>query len=252
MLLSGEDLADLKAVILDEIHFLDDRERGTVWEEVLIYLPPTRADRGAVGHPVEPRHLRGLADRGAGHAGWRWCGPSSASCRLTIHYASKDAGILHPERVRGVLQEARAATLMFEDGPTRGRNRTRTRDAEGDRRPPASAPPGPPAQTHPRRRPGAPGREATTCSPRCTSCSPGATPSASPGACRSWLHRSLLDADGGRTSSKSASARRRGSSSARPWTTSSKTCSARGWPFTTPGCTYSSSRWSRSSTSSTW
>ena len=30
---------DLAAVILDEIHFLDDRERGTVWEEVLIYLP---------------------------------------------------------------------------------------------------------------------------------------------------------------------------------------------------------------------
>ncbi|MBK9643607.1 MAG: DEAD/DEAH box helicase [Deltaproteobacteria bacterium] len=31
---------NLAAVILDEIHFLDDRERGTVWEEVLIYLPP--------------------------------------------------------------------------------------------------------------------------------------------------------------------------------------------------------------------
>ena len=26
--------------MVDEIHFLDDRERGTVWEEVLIYLPP--------------------------------------------------------------------------------------------------------------------------------------------------------------------------------------------------------------------
>lgn len=39
MLLSGEDLSDLHAVVIDEIHFLDDRERGTVWEEVLIYLP---------------------------------------------------------------------------------------------------------------------------------------------------------------------------------------------------------------------
>ncbi|MFU8803759.1 MAG: DEAD/DEAH box helicase, partial [Bradymonadaceae bacterium] len=29
----------LKAVIIDEIHFLDDPERGTVWEELLIYLP---------------------------------------------------------------------------------------------------------------------------------------------------------------------------------------------------------------------
>jgi len=39
MLLGGEKLENLRAVVLDEIHFLDDRERGTVWEEVLIYLP---------------------------------------------------------------------------------------------------------------------------------------------------------------------------------------------------------------------
>lgn len=33
------DLDDLRAVIVDEIHFVDDPERGTVWEELLIYLP---------------------------------------------------------------------------------------------------------------------------------------------------------------------------------------------------------------------
>lgn len=38
MLLSGDELNQLRAVIIDEIHFLDDPERGTVWEEVLIYL----------------------------------------------------------------------------------------------------------------------------------------------------------------------------------------------------------------------
>jgi ATP-dependent RNA helicase HelY len=38
MLLSGEKLDRLDAVVIDEIHFLDDRERGTTWEEVLIYL----------------------------------------------------------------------------------------------------------------------------------------------------------------------------------------------------------------------
>jgi len=32
-------LEDLQAVIVDEIHFLDDRDRGTVWEELMIYLP---------------------------------------------------------------------------------------------------------------------------------------------------------------------------------------------------------------------
>ncbi len=41
MLLTGEDLSSLAYVIIDEIHFLDDPERGTVWEEVLIYLPPS-------------------------------------------------------------------------------------------------------------------------------------------------------------------------------------------------------------------
>lgn len=33
------DLRQLRAVIVDEIHFLDDPDRGTVWEELLIYLP---------------------------------------------------------------------------------------------------------------------------------------------------------------------------------------------------------------------
>jgi superfamily II RNA helicase len=40
MLLSGDQLERLDAVVIDEIHFLDDRERGTTWEEVLIYLDP--------------------------------------------------------------------------------------------------------------------------------------------------------------------------------------------------------------------
>ena len=39
MLLLGENMDRLLAVVIDEVHFLDDRERGTVWEEVLIYLP---------------------------------------------------------------------------------------------------------------------------------------------------------------------------------------------------------------------
>lgn len=39
ILLSGEQVPDLAAVIIDEIHFLDDRDRGTTWEEVLLYLP---------------------------------------------------------------------------------------------------------------------------------------------------------------------------------------------------------------------
>ncbi|MFA5181506.1 MAG: DEAD/DEAH box helicase, partial [Syntrophales bacterium] len=34
----GEDL-NCQLVILDEAHFLGDRDRGVVWEEIMIYLP---------------------------------------------------------------------------------------------------------------------------------------------------------------------------------------------------------------------
>ena len=39
MLLCEDSIDDLMAVIVDEIHFLDDPDRGTTWEEMLIYLP---------------------------------------------------------------------------------------------------------------------------------------------------------------------------------------------------------------------
>tara|TARA_R110002072_G_scaffold131578_11_gene271169 strand:+ start:3679 stop:6096 length:2418 start_codon:yes stop_codon:yes gene_type:complete len=34
-------LDDVGYVIFDEVHYLDDRDRGTVWEESLIFLPPS-------------------------------------------------------------------------------------------------------------------------------------------------------------------------------------------------------------------
>ncbi len=37
---SPETLHDVEYVIFDEVHFMDDRERGTVWEESLIFAPP--------------------------------------------------------------------------------------------------------------------------------------------------------------------------------------------------------------------
>ncbi len=39
ILLQGDRTENLAHVIIDEAHFLDDEERGTVWEELLIYLP---------------------------------------------------------------------------------------------------------------------------------------------------------------------------------------------------------------------
>ncbi|MCP3917741.1 MAG: DEAD/DEAH box helicase [bacterium] len=37
---SPDFLKSVEYVIFDEIHYMDDRERGTVWEESLIFLPP--------------------------------------------------------------------------------------------------------------------------------------------------------------------------------------------------------------------
>lgn len=40
MLYAGTNLEDLGVVVMDEVHYLSDRFRGPVWEEVLILLPP--------------------------------------------------------------------------------------------------------------------------------------------------------------------------------------------------------------------
>ncbi|EKV02060.1 superfamily II RNA helicase [Leptolyngbya sp. PCC 7375] len=36
----GDAVQDVQAVILDECHYMNDRQRGTVWEESIIYCPP--------------------------------------------------------------------------------------------------------------------------------------------------------------------------------------------------------------------
>lgn len=35
----GVSLTDVQAVVLDECHYMNDRQRGTVWEESIIYCP---------------------------------------------------------------------------------------------------------------------------------------------------------------------------------------------------------------------
>ncbi|WP_088892101.1 DEAD/DEAH box helicase [Leptolyngbya ohadii] len=36
----GTSVIDVEAVVLDECHYMNDRQRGTVWEESIIYAPP--------------------------------------------------------------------------------------------------------------------------------------------------------------------------------------------------------------------
>lgn len=52
----GTSLEDVEAVVLDECHYISDRERGTVWEESIIYCPPTIqlvALSATIGNPQE-------------------------------------------------------------------------------------------------------------------------------------------------------------------------------------------------------
>lgn len=36
----SEVLREVAWVIFDEVHYMQDRERGVVWEETIIFLPP--------------------------------------------------------------------------------------------------------------------------------------------------------------------------------------------------------------------
>ena len=97
MLLSGEELPNLAYVIVDEIHFLDDIERGTVWEEVLIYLP---ARVKILGLSATLANIGEFADwlthvRGEQVA---TVVEDVRSVPLRIYMANRDAGICDAER----------------------------------------------------------------------------------------------------------------------------------------------------------
>jgi superfamily II RNA helicase len=52
----GTSLEDVETVVLDECHYISDRGRGTVWEESIIYCPPTIqlvALSASIGNPEE-------------------------------------------------------------------------------------------------------------------------------------------------------------------------------------------------------
>ncbi len=58
MLYAGRRLDRLDAVVLDEVHYLQDSYRGPVWEEVIIHLAASHSAGGALSHRVERRGTR--------------------------------------------------------------------------------------------------------------------------------------------------------------------------------------------------
>jgi superfamily II RNA helicase len=129
MLLTEGCPPDLLAVVLDEIHFLDDKERGTVWEEVLIYLPP---EVQIVGLSAT---LSNLDD----FAAWlesvrrRPVGVVVEERRavpLELVYASVETGLCTPE---AYVSKARKASAKWAEPRARGRDRGRGRGADTGR-----------------------------------------------------------------------------------------------------------------------
>jgi superfamily II RNA helicase len=44
----SEVLREVAWVVFDEVHYMQDRERGVVWEETIIFLPPETKMVGAL------------------------------------------------------------------------------------------------------------------------------------------------------------------------------------------------------------
>ena len=137
MLLTGEQISNLHAVVVDEIHFLDDWDRGTVWEEVLIYLPSTVQ---IVGLSATLANLEEFADwlsmvRGATVG---VVTEFERAVPLTFQLASTDTGLVDPKRYDELFKK-KARQGMLTAAPNRrdqrrGRHNSRDRSNKRDRR----------------------------------------------------------------------------------------------------------------------
>ncbi|MEQ1565696.1 MAG: DEAD/DEAH box helicase [Myxococcota bacterium] len=123
ILLAGEALPDLLAVVLDEIHFLDDRERGTVWEEVLIYLPQAVTVVGlsaTLANVTEfAAWLRHVRQREV-----EVVEEHQRAVPLDLHYFSSDTGMLDPAKYDRAWKK-RGGRPQSNEGRGRGRFRGR-------------------------------------------------------------------------------------------------------------------------------
>lgn len=137
MLLAGDKLDHLLAVILDEIHFLDDRERGTTWEEVLIYLPPSvqvvglSATLSNLGELAKwMTHVRGATVEVVEE--------HRRAVPLSFHIASVDTGVVPIAEFEGQYKRKKAKIVeepRFQRGGRNGRNQRPGRGGDRPNRP---------------------------------------------------------------------------------------------------------------------
>lgn len=131
MLLSGEPTDELLAVVIDEVHFLDDPERGTVWEEVLIYLPATVQ---IVALSATLPNLRQFANW-LTHVRERPVHVVTETKRavpLEFSFVVQDKGLVSPDEFRHIAKkQGTRAAHDDSDGGFRGRGRGRDRGGRG-------------------------------------------------------------------------------------------------------------------------
>ncbi|WP_022867798.1 DEAD/DEAH box helicase [Schaalia vaccimaxillae] len=72
MIYAGADLSELDSVVLDEVHYLADRFRGPVWEEVIIHLP----------HPIQVVALSATVSNAEEFGAW--IKEVRGSCRIIV------------------------------------------------------------------------------------------------------------------------------------------------------------------------
>ncbi len=141
ILLLGEDLPHLAAVIIDEIHFLDDKERGTTWEELLIYLDPEVQVVGLSATLANQEDFANWLESVRGRP-VRVIEEHTRAVPLTFRVASREGGLKSPEDMRGFhkgwqRKHAQALSRMHKGqrgGGRRGRNRGRHGSKGGGRR----------------------------------------------------------------------------------------------------------------------
>jgi len=133
----SRNLAKVAFVVLDECHFMNDVERGTVWEESIIYAPPSVqlvALSATIANAEELRHWMSVVH---GPTDLSWSDHRPVPLRHYFFVKSNmyrlldKGGKLNPA-LAGITQQARAAAAARRGGRLRG---DRSRKEEGIPRP---------------------------------------------------------------------------------------------------------------------
>lgn len=127
-----EDVDELGAVIIDEIHFIDDPDRGTVWEELLIYLPSHIQILGLSATLSNLEEFAQWLSDIRGHE-VKVVREETRAVPLVFNVANRDAGIVDPVQFNKAYVKWKK-DQKSDDRGGRGRGRKRSGRGKSGRR----------------------------------------------------------------------------------------------------------------------